>query len=156
MASSGRRGRKIQWARTHFLVSGGAGRCATFLVDRARRKSALRHGGGQQRVEFDELRLAAPDNDSQILAVNDALDKFARENKLGADLVNLRYFGGLTLAEAAQALGVSERTADNYWAYAKVWLVREIRTPSTLGFSRFPPHSGSAAIFRSSLLASPG
>jgi RNA polymerase sigma factor (TIGR02999 family) len=112
--------------RTHFFAAAAAA-MRSILVDHARRKSALRHGGGQHRVELDEARLAAPDNDSQILAVNDALDKFAQGNKLGADLVNLRYFGGLTLAEAAQALGISERTADNYWAHAKAWLVREIQ-----------------------------
>jgi RNA polymerase sigma factor (TIGR02999 family) len=111
--------------RTHFFAS-AAEAMRHILVDRARSKSAQRHGGGQQRVEFDEAGLAAPSHDDQILAVNDALDKLAAENKLGADLVKLRYFGGMTLAEAAQALGVSERTADNYWAYAKVWLVREI------------------------------
>jgi RNA polymerase sigma factor (TIGR02999 family) len=113
--------------RTHFFAA-AAEAMRHILVDHARRKSALRHGGGQNRVEFDEARLAAPDNDDQILAVNDALEKLALENKLGADLVNLRYFGGLTLAEAAQSLGVSERTADNYWAHAKAWLVREMQT----------------------------
>lgn len=112
--------------RTHFFAS-AAEAMRHILVDHARHKLAKRHGGGQQRVEFDEAGLAAPGQDNQILAVNDALDKLAGENKLGADLVKLRYFGGLTLAEAAQALGVSERTADNYWAYAKVWLVREIQ-----------------------------
>ena len=112
--------------RTHFFAS-AAEAMRHILVDRARSKSAQRHGGGQLRVEFNEAGLAAPAQDDQILAVNDALDKLAAENKLGADLVKLRYFGGLTLAEAAQALGVSERTADNYWAYAKVWLVREIQ-----------------------------
>jgi len=112
--------------RTHFFAS-AAEAMRHILVDHARRKSAPRHGGGQHRVEFDEAGLAAPSHDDQILAVNDALDKLAAENKIGADLVKLRYFGGLTLAEAAQALGVSERTADNYWAYAKVWLVREIQ-----------------------------
>jgi DNA-directed RNA polymerase specialized sigma24 family protein len=78
-------------------------------------------------VEFVEAVLAAPDRDEHIRAVNQALDKFAAENKLGADLVKLRYFGGLTLAEAAQAPGVSERTVDNQWAQAKAWLVREIQ-----------------------------
>jgi RNA polymerase sigma factor (TIGR02999 family) len=111
--------------RTHFLAS-AVEAMRHILVDHARGKSAQRHGGGQHRVEFNEAGLAAPSHDDQILAVNDALDKLAVENKLGADLVKLRYFGGLTLAEAAQALGVSERTADSYWAYAKVWLVREI------------------------------
>jgi RNA polymerase sigma factor (TIGR02999 family) len=112
--------------RTHFFAT-AAEAMRHILVDHARRKSALRHGGGQQRVEFNEAGLAAPGNDDQILAVNDALDKLAMENKIGADLVKLRYFGGMTLAEAAQALGVSERTADNYWAYAKAWLVREMQ-----------------------------
>ncbi|MGA2542863.1 MAG: ECF-type sigma factor [Verrucomicrobiota bacterium] len=113
--------------RAHFFAS-AAEAMRHILVDHARRKSAKRHGGGQQRVEFNEAGLAAPTNDDQILAVDDALDKFSQENKLGADLVKLRYFGGLTLAEAAQALGVSERTADNYWAHAKAWLIREIQT----------------------------
>lgn len=112
--------------RPHFVFA-AAEAMRHILVDHARRKRALRHGGGQQRVEFDEAVLAAPDHDDQVLAVNEALDKFAAENKLGADLVKLRYFGGLTLAEASQALGVSERTADNYWAHAKAWLVREIQ-----------------------------
>ena len=112
--------------RTHFFAS-AAEAMRHILVDHARRKSAKRHGGGQQRVEFNEAGLAAPTNDDQILAVNDALDKFSQENKLGADLVKLRYFGGMTMAEEAQALDVSERTADNYWAHAKAWLVREMQ-----------------------------
>lgn len=111
--------------RTHFFAS-AAEAMRHILVDHARRKLAQRHGGGRQRVEFDEAGFAVPGPDDQILAVNDALDKLAAENKLGADLVKLRYFGGMTLAEAAQALGVSERSADNYWAHAKAWLVREI------------------------------
>ena len=114
--------------RTHFFAT-AAEAMRHILMDHARRKSALRHGGSRHRVEFNEAGLAAPGNDDQILAVNDALDKLAAENKIGADLVKLRYFGGMTLAEAAQALGVSERTADNYWAYAKVWLVREMQAP---------------------------
>jgi len=111
---------------THYLAA-AAEAMRHILVDHARRKAALRHGGGQQRVEFDEAGLAAPTNDDQILAVNDALEKLAAQNKVGAELVKLRYFGGWTLAEAAQALGVSERTADNYWAYAKAWLLREMQ-----------------------------
>jgi RNA polymerase sigma factor (TIGR02999 family) len=112
--------------RTHFFAA-AAEAMRHILVDHARSKSAVRHGGGQQRVEFDEAALTAPCNDDQILAVNDALEKLALHNKLGAELVKLRYFGGLTLAEAAQAMGISERTADNYWAYSKVWLLREMQ-----------------------------
>jgi RNA polymerase sigma factor (TIGR02999 family) len=112
--------------RTHFFAA-AAEAMRHILVDHARRKSALRHGGGQQRVEFDEAGISAPSNDDQILAVNDALEKLAAENQLGAELVKLRYFGGMTLAEAAQALSISDRTADNYWAYSKVWLLREMQ-----------------------------
>jgi RNA polymerase sigma factor (TIGR02999 family) len=112
--------------RTHFFAA-AAEAMRHILVDHARRKSALRHGGGQQRVEFDEAGIYAPSNDDQILAVNDALEKLAAHNQLGAELVKLRYFGGMTLAEAAQALSISDRTADNYWAYAKVWLIREMQ-----------------------------
>ncbi|MGC9940878.1 MAG: ECF-type sigma factor [Verrucomicrobiota bacterium] len=112
--------------RTHFFAA-AAEAMRHILVDHARRKSALRHGGGQKRVEFDEAGISAPGNDDQILAVNDALEKLAGQNKIGADLVKLRYFGGMTLAEAAQVLSISDRTADNYWAYAKVWLVREMQ-----------------------------
>jgi RNA polymerase sigma factor (TIGR02999 family) len=112
--------------RTHFYAA-AAEAMRHILVDHARRKSALRHGGGQQRVEFDEAGVTVPDNDDQILAVNEALEKFSVENQLGAELVKLRYFGGMTLAGAAQALSISDRTADNYWAYAKVWLVREMQ-----------------------------
>ena len=112
--------------RTHFFAA-AAEAMRHILVDHARRKTALRHGGGQQRVEFDEAGIATPGNDGQILAVNDALEKLAGYNKLGAELVKLRYFGGMTLAEAAQALSISDRTADNYWAYAKVWLIREMQ-----------------------------
>jgi RNA polymerase sigma factor (TIGR02999 family) len=112
--------------RTHFFAS-AAQAMRHILADHARRKSALRHGGGQQRVEFDEAGITAPDNDDQILAVNEAVEKLAVENQLGAELVKLRYFGGLTLTEAAQALSISDRTADNYWAYAKVWLIREMQ-----------------------------
>jgi RNA polymerase sigma factor (TIGR02999 family) len=112
--------------RTHFFAA-AAEAMRHILVDHARRKSALRHGGDQQRVEFNEAGITAPNNDDQILAVNDALEKVAGQNKLGAELVKLRYFGGMTLAEAAQALSISDRSADNYWAYAKVWLVREMQ-----------------------------
>jgi RNA polymerase sigma factor (TIGR02999 family) len=112
--------------RTHFFAT-AAEAMRHILVDHARRKASLRHGGGRHRVEFNEAGLAAPDSDDQILAVNEALDKLRVEHKLGAELVKLRYFGGMTLAEAAQALGVSERTADNYWAYSKAWLLREMQ-----------------------------
>jgi RNA polymerase sigma factor (TIGR02999 family) len=97
------------------------------LIDKARRKRALRHGGGQQRVDIEGMEVAAPGDDDELLAVNEALDKLAAQNQPEAELVKLRYFVGMTLDESAQALGISARTADNYWAHARAWLYREIK-----------------------------
>jgi RNA polymerase sigma factor (TIGR02999 family) len=96
-------------------------------IDQARHKRALRHGGGQQRVDLDQVQLASATDDDQLLAVNDALDKIAAQSKPEAELVKLRYFVGMTLAEAADALGSSARTADNYWAHARAWLFHELK-----------------------------
>jgi DNA-directed RNA polymerase specialized sigma24 family protein len=77
-------------------------------------------------VELDELEIAAPCDDQEILEVNEALEKLAVQNKAEAELVKLRYFVGMTLEEAAIVLNISARTADNYWAHAKVWLLKKI------------------------------
>jgi len=98
------------------------------LIDNARRKRAVRHGGGQRRVDFDQAQLASASDDDQLLAVNDALDKLTAENKLQAELVKLRYFVGMTVEEAADVLGISARSADNYWAHARAWLFRELKS----------------------------
>jgi RNA polymerase sigma factor (TIGR02999 family) len=97
------------------------------LVDRARHKRAVRHGGRQQRVDFEPAQLASASDDDQLLAVNEALDKLAAQNQAEAELVKLRYFVGMTLDEAAEVLGVSARTADNHWAHARAWLFRELK-----------------------------
>jgi DNA-directed RNA polymerase specialized sigma24 family protein len=78
-------------------------------------------------VELESVEVAAPGKEDELLAVDEALDKFAAQHKEEADLVKLRYFVGMTLDEAAQALGISARTADNYWAHARAWLYREIK-----------------------------
>ena len=98
------------------------------LIDRARRKAAQRHGGGQQRVDIDDVEIAAPALDDELLAVNDALEKFAALDARKAELVKLRFFAGLTLEEAAGVLGVSEPTAKRWWAYARAWLYEESKT----------------------------
>jgi RNA polymerase sigma factor (TIGR02999 family) len=98
------------------------------LIDRARRKAALRHGGGLQRVDIDEIEIAAPVQDDELLAVNDALDKFAALDAPKAQLVKLRFFAGLTLEQAAGVLGVSEPTAKRWWAYSRAWLFEECKT----------------------------
>ncbi len=112
--------------RAHFFAA-AAEAMRRILIEKARRKRAARHGGGQQRVELEKVPdLAAPVEDDQLLAVNDALDKLSAQNKAEAELVKLRYFIGMTLEETAEILGISARTADNYWAHARAWLYREI------------------------------
>src|SRR5712672_52244 len=101
--------------RPHFFGA-AAEAMRRILIDNARRKRALRHGGGQQRVELEQAELPAAIDDDQLLAVNEALDKLATQHKPEAELVKLRYFVGMTLEEAAEVLGMSARTADNYWA----------------------------------------
>jgi len=114
--------------RAHFFAA-AAEAMRRILIDNARRKRALRHGGGQQRVELEQAELPAANDDDQLLAVNDALDKLAAQNKPEVELVKLRYFVGMTLEEAAEVLGMSARTADNYWAHARAWLFRELKSP---------------------------
>jgi RNA polymerase sigma factor (TIGR02999 family) len=113
--------------RAHFFGA-AAEAMRRILIDNARRKHALRHGGGQQRVPLDDLELAAAAEDAQLLAVHEALDKLAAQDKVKAELVKLRYFVGMTIVEAAEVLGISEPTAKRYWAYARAWLYREITT----------------------------
>ena len=115
-----------QWdGRAHFFAA-AAEAMRRILIDRARRKHAARHGGDQQRVDIQEMDLVSPDNDDQLLAVNDALDKLSMEHKVEAELVKLRYFVGMTNDEAAEVLGISPRTAKYYWTHARAWLYREI------------------------------
>jgi len=111
--------------RAHFFAA-AAEAMRRILIEKARRKRAVRHGGNQQRVDLDGVEVAAPGDEDELLAVNEALDKLAAQNKAEAELVKLRYFVGMTLEEAAQALGISVRTAHSYWAHARAWLYREI------------------------------
>ena len=111
--------------RTHFFTA-AAEAMRHILIDHARRKQALRHGGGQQRVEFDDLHVAAPAADEELLAVDEALDRLARLDPAKAELVKLRYFVGMTFAEAAAALGISELTAKRRWALTRAWLFQEL------------------------------
>jgi RNA polymerase sigma factor (TIGR02999 family) len=113
---------KQQWdSRGHFFAA-AAEAMRRILVDEARRKSSLKAGGGRQRVDFEEVQwsVGAPPDD--LLALNDALQKLEQIDKVKSDLVKLRFFAGLTIPQAAEALGVSSSTADNYWAYARCWL----------------------------------
>jgi RNA polymerase sigma factor (TIGR02999 family) len=112
-------------SRAHFFGA-AAEAMRRILIDNARRKKALRHGGGQVRLEVEELELAAPAPDDQLLAINEALNKFAAQNPSKAELVKLRYFAGLTIEEAAGVLRISEATAKRWWVYARAWLYSEV------------------------------
>jgi RNA polymerase sigma factor (TIGR02999 family) len=112
--------------RAHFF-SAAAEAMRRILIDRARRKLAVRHGGQQERSEWEESVFASPGPDDQLLAVHEALDLLAREHPVQAELVKLRYFAGMTHAEAAALLGVSEATARNYWTFARTWLFDAIK-----------------------------
>jgi DNA-directed RNA polymerase specialized sigma24 family protein len=79
------------------------------------------------------MDVAAPGDEDELLAVNEALDKLAAQNQIEAELVKLRYFVGMTIDEAAEVLGISARTADSYWAHARAWLFREINATRTTG-----------------------
>jgi len=116
----------VKWdGRAHFFGA-AAEAMRRILIDNARRKRALRHGGGQQRIDIQEVEIAATSTDDELLAINDALEKFDAEDKRKAELVKLRYFGGLTIEQAAAALGISPPTAKRWWAYARAWLYQEI------------------------------
>ena len=113
--------------RAHFFAA-AAESMRRILIDRARRKRALRHGGGQARVDVDQSDLASPAADEQLIAMNEALDKLAIQDPIEAQLVKLRYFAGLNIDEVAHLLDISPRTARNYWAHARTWLYHEIVT----------------------------
>jgi len=111
--------------RGHFFAA-AAEAMRRILVDHARRKAAARHGGGLARLELEPDLAAAREPREDLLALDEALDRLAAEDPLKAELVKLRYFVGLTLPEAAAALGLSERTAGRHWAYARAWLRRAV------------------------------
>jgi RNA polymerase sigma factor (TIGR02999 family) len=115
-----------QWdSRGHFFAA-AAEAMRRILVDNARRRQAQRRGGQAQRLELEGLEAAVPDNDDELLAVDEALARLQEVDPSKAELVKLRYFGGLTITEAAQALGISVTTANRYWAYARAWLHEEL------------------------------
>lgn len=116
-----------QWnSRGHFFAA-AAEAMRRILVENARRKSRIKHGGELVRQEFEEPQIAQPQLDFDLLALDEALDRLAATDEPAAQLVKLRYFSGLTVPQAAEAIGVSTRTAERLWTYAKAWLWREIR-----------------------------
>jgi RNA polymerase sigma factor (TIGR02999 family) len=112
--------------RGHFFAA-AAEAMRRILVENARRKRRLKHGGARRRVELDEAALAVhgPPAD-EILAVDEALERLAGEDPQAAELVKLHYFAGLTVEQAAEVLGVSPRKGYRIWAYARAWLFRDL------------------------------
>lgn len=98
------------------------------LIDRARRRHAQRRGGRQPHLAIEDLELANPEAGEHVLQVNAALEALAVREPAKAQLVKLRFFGGLTLEEAARVLDIAEPTARRWWAYARAWLIQEMRT----------------------------
>jgi RNA polymerase sigma factor (TIGR02999 family) len=114
--------KNAKWAgRTHFFAA-AAEAMRRILIENARRKAARKHGAGLERVELDDAEAAVQADDSELLRVSDALDLLAKEDAACAELVKLRFFVGFTNAQAAEALGVSERTVKRNWAFARAWL----------------------------------
>jgi RNA polymerase sigma factor (TIGR02999 family) len=111
--------------RRHFFIV-AAEAMRRILITNARRKNAVKRGGDHQRADIDPAELAASIPSEQLLALNDSLDELTRRHPEKAQLVKLRYFGGLTVAEAADTLGISSTTAERHWAYARAWLQCQI------------------------------
>jgi RNA polymerase sigma factor (TIGR02999 family) len=111
--------------RGHFFGA-AAEAMRRILVERARHKQSLKAGGGRRREELPDIELADAGSCLDLLALDEALTRLEQQNQRRAELVKLRFFAGLTIAEAAAALGISESTADNDWAYARSWLRLEI------------------------------
>lgn len=122
----------VKWnGRAHFFGA-AAEAMRRILIDNARRKQALRHGGDKQRVEIEDVEIAAPAKEEELLAINDALDELAKTDAPKAELVKLRYFVGLTIEESADILGVSVPTARRWWSYARAWLYQKIKMSTPL------------------------
>ena len=115
-------------SRGHFFAA-AAEAMRRILVENARRKRRRRHGGGRQRLDLDAVDLAAQAADDSLLALDEALARLAGEEADVADVVKLRYFAGLTIEQTAAALGISVRTANRHWAYARAWLHQQLQPP---------------------------
>lgn len=120
------------WNDSRHFFYAAAEAMRRILIENARRKQCLKHGGQLHRVDAGELDVASPLPDDQLLAVDDALERLAASNARAADVVKLRFFGGLTEAQVAEHQGVSVATVERLWAFARAWLFNEIRQGENL------------------------
>jgi RNA polymerase sigma factor (TIGR02999 family) len=117
---------EVRWENRGHFFAAAAEAMRRILVDTARQKRREKHGGSHRRVELDDLPGLAPDSHDDLVALDDALTRLAENEPQAARLVELRHFAGLTIPESAQILGISSRTADRLWAFARAWLHREM------------------------------
>ena len=120
-------------SKGHFFAA-AAEAMRRILVEESRKRGRLKRGGGRQRLDLDALRLSVPEAADELLALDEALAELALKHPEKAELVKLRFFAGLTIAEAAQALGGSTSTAERHWTYARAWLYRRIVGDAELSF----------------------
>ena len=113
-------------SRGHFFGA-AAEAMRRILVDRARQKARVRHGGGLERVELEHVTIATEDSGDTVLAIHEAIEKLALESPQKAEIVKLRYFTGMEHAEIAQVLEIAEPTVRRHWAYARSWLYAELK-----------------------------
>ena len=119
-------GQETQWSgRGHFFAA-AAQAMRRILVEQARRKQRIRHGGKLARVDLDESAALTDRPDDDLLALDEALERLEQANASRAEIVKLRYFAGLTVPQAAKAMGISVTTAERYWRFAKAWLLADI------------------------------
>ncbi len=116
--------------RGHFFAA-AAEAMRRILIEKARYKQRNKRGGDRRRIDLEDATLAIEGPSEDVIAVDEALTRLAQEDQVVADLVKMRYFAGLNLDEIAKILGISRRTADRYWAYARAWLHREITKGQT-------------------------
>jgi RNA polymerase sigma factor (TIGR02999 family) len=116
-----------RWAgRKHFLAA-AAEAVRRILIDNARRQRSIKRGGRLVRYDLADVAISGPEVSEDLLALDEALEKLAHTDNQATELVKLRFFGGLTAKDAADILGISERTADRLWAFGRSWLMKEIR-----------------------------
>lgn len=116
-----------QWAGSRHFFLAAATAMRRILIENARRKHRVRHGGLLRQVELSDAALATSAKSDELVALDESLDRLAVEEPRAAQLVELRYFAGLKHQEAAELLGISRRTADGLWAYARAWLLTDLR-----------------------------
>jgi RNA polymerase sigma factor (TIGR02999 family) len=121
------KGGEKRWQNRAHFFGAAAEAMRRILIENARRKARLKRGGDQLRVDFENLELAATTPDEKVLLIDEALERLQQQDEEKARVVVLKFFGGRTNQEVAQSLGVTERTVERHWAYAKAWLFQSIR-----------------------------